>query len=92
MTFSVTRERDMIIVQVVSGGVVVKASEYRGHMLSFWHDLGKHVVDNVEDRAKSGYQRYCVDCGGVSVNGDVLPYWDDLPEQIRHHWVAAFTE
>lgn len=92
MTFSVTRERDMVIVQIVSGGVVVKAAEHRGHMLHFWHDLGKHVIDGVEDRAKAGYGRYIEDCGRVAVNGDALPDWDGLPDKIKGHWIAAFTE
>ena len=91
MTFSVTSERDMIIVQVVSGGVVVKASEYRGHMLGFWHELGKHVVEDVEDRAKAGYERYMRDCEADGEGGFTWG-WDSLDEAGRKHWIAAFTE
>lgn len=94
MTLHATRDRsdDTVTVHAVHGGVSVQVKEYRGHALNFWHELGRLVIDDNADRARAGYGRYLASCSGISVNGDQLPPWDELPEKIQEHWTAAFTE
>ena len=96
MTMSATRDRDRGIVtfRITSGPVTCQVEEYDGHALSFWHDLGKLVAyEDNEARAKAGYGRYFKDAQGKSAFSDALLIpWDDLPEKVRGHWIAAFTD
>ena len=94
MTLHATRDRadDTVTVHAVYGGIAVQVKESRGHALSFWHTLGRLVIDDNADRARAGYGRYLDSCGGTSFNGDKLLPWDELPEKIQGHWIAAFTE
>jgi hypothetical protein len=63
-------------------------------LVALWHELGQLVaVEDNEDRAKAGYERYCEDSGGKSAfSDDPLIAWNDLPTDVQRHWVAAFTE
>lgn len=84
---------ELVTIRACYGPITFEIDEQRGHVLHFWHDLGKIVAaEDNKRRAKAGYTRYIEDCGRVSVNGDALPEWEGLPEKIRGHWIAAFTE
>jgi len=39
--------------------------------------------------AKLGYESYTADSGNKNFKGDECPAWDDLPQPIRDHWLAA---
>lgn len=96
MTLSAARKpgsADYVTVKAAYGPVTFEIDEPRGHLLHFWHELGKLVAaaDN-ERRAQEGYERYRQHCGGVSVHGEPLPAWAGQAPEIRQHWVAAFTE
>lgn len=39
--------------------------------------------------AKAAYERYCADAGNLNFRGEQCPAWNDLPQAIRDHWVAA---
>lgn len=94
MTLHATRDRDrdVVTLQVTYGPVIFKVEEFSSHALTFWHQLGALLVEDTEDRARKGYARYVQHCGGTAVNGDALPSWENLPEKIQGHWIAAFTE
>lgn len=94
MTLRATRDtaKGTITLHCTYGPVTFQVTEHRGHALVFWHQLGALVIEDTEDRAREGYARYVVDCGGVSVHGEPLPAWEAMDEKIRGHWIAAFTE
>lgn len=82
-----------ITFNVIYGPVRVTVVEPEGHVLSFWHDLGKLVAaEDNERRARAGYERYAEDAAYKAVNGESLPSWADMKPEVRKHWVAAFTE
>jgi hypothetical protein len=35
------------------------------------------------------YEAYFEDCGGLSINGELLPAWGDQRQAIREHWDVA---
>lgn len=91
MTLHVTRDApDRVTIHVHSGSVHVEAQEHRGHALVFWHELGKHVIEDVEDRARAGFARYCANMTVGS--GQEYGTWETLDEGVRRSWIAAFTE
>jgi hypothetical protein len=62
------------------------------HVRHFWSQLGR-LLHTPEDRARDGYERYREHAGGVSkFTGDPLPAFDDQDDEIKSHWIAAFTE
>jgi hypothetical protein len=82
-----------VTIHVTYGPVTVRVTEPEGHVLQFWHDLGKLVAaEDNEKRARAGYERYAEDAGYKAVNGDSMPSWADMKLDVRKHWVAAFTE
>jgi hypothetical protein len=44
------------------------------------------VIDQISGRA---YAAYCESVGGIAFNGDVLPLWPDVRENLREAWRAA---
>jgi hypothetical protein len=93
VTLHATRNKGTVTVHVTYGPIRFQVEEPEGHVLQFWHELGKIVAaEDNEKRAKAGYARYTRHCGGVSVHGEPLPAWDAQDEKTREHWVAAFTE
>lgn len=63
----------------------------REEALRFWHELGMIVVDNLEDRAKAAYGRYCdaaARATGLAQSGT----WERLTPAVREYWIAAVTE
>lgn len=77
---------EYVILRACYGPVSFEIEESRGHALNFWHELGKHVIENVEDRAKAGYERFHGAVGGAWES------WEDLVPAHREAWIAAFTE
>jgi hypothetical protein len=70
------------------GPITAAGEENSGHLLSFWHELGRLVaVQDNEKRAQAGWQRYAAH----HTDGPV-PTWEGLHEEERQHWIAAFTE
>ena len=80
------RDPNTVIVRTTYGPVTNEVREDIGHVRSFWVQLGR-VLHAPEDRARAGYERYREHAGG-----DPLPGFDDQDEEVRAHWVAAFTE
>ena len=86
------RDPNTVIVRTTYGPITNEVREDIGHVRSFWAQLGR-VLHTPEDRARDGYERYREHAGGVSkFTGDPLPAFDDQDEEVRAHWVAAFTE
>jgi len=86
------RDPKLIVVRTTYGPITNEVREDEGHVRSFWGQLGR-VLHTPEDRARAGYERYREHAGGVSkFTGDELPAFDDQDEEVRAHWVAAFTE
>ena len=42
--------------------------------------------------AQVGYEAYAKACGGVAVNGDKLPTWNELRPKIQDNWLASIDE
>lgn len=40
-------------------------------------------------KARLGYEAYGDHAGWLNFSGAKMPLWDELPEYIRGHWVAA---
>jgi hypothetical protein len=86
------RDPKLIVVRTTYGPITNEVREDAGHVEAFHRQLGR-VLKSPEDRARAGYERYREHAGGVSkFTGDALPAFDDQDEEIRGHWVAAFTE
>lgn len=94
MTLHATRnaQHGTVTVHTVYGPVSCQVTENEQHAALFAQGLLRLLPDFTEVRAEAGYAKYVAHCGGVSVHGDELPGWEHLPEKIREHWVAAFTE
>jgi hypothetical protein len=93
VTLHVTRDKGTVTVHVVYGPIRFQVEEPEGHVLQFWHELGKIVAaEDNEKRAKAGYARYVKDCGKPTADEPATPVWEQLPKSIRSHWTAAFTE
>lgn len=95
MTLRVSYHRndDTVTVTWAEPGVLFAVELPRAQALDFWHELGKVVaVEDNERRAQAGYERYWQHCGGVSVHGEPLPNWEQQADLVRGHWIAAFTE
>lgn len=95
MTLSASRDRvkGTVTVRMTCGSLTAQAEEQDGHVIQFWHELGKLVAaEDNEKRAEAGYERYVAHCGGVSVHGEPLPAWRGQDETVKGHWIAAFTE
>jgi hypothetical protein len=45
-----------------------------------------------EPLAKLAYQAYGKVTDGKNYQGQPMPAWEDLPEEIREAWAAAVTE
>ena len=92
MTLHATREGENVTVHITYGPVTASVTEQKGHARSFWGQLG-NLLHAPEDRARAGYERYRAHAGGVSkFTGDELPSFDEQDEDVRAHWIAAFTE
>jgi hypothetical protein len=92
MTLHATRDGENVTVHITSGPVLASVTEDEGHVRSFWGQLG-NLLHSAEDRARAGYERYRDHAGGVSkFTGDPLPGFDDQDDEIRAHWIAAFSE
>lgn len=50
------------------------------------------VEFNWPNIARFGYEAYGNDAGWKSYDGRSMPEWDDLPENVKRHWVAATRE
>jgi hypothetical protein len=96
MTLSASWEgtaKDQVTVRTTYGPVTNLVTEDRGHVASFWNELGRLLAQHPEHReamAKGGYQRYAQHAGYVSVRGEELPEWDDAKEDVREHWRAIY--
>jgi hypothetical protein len=96
--FAKASETDERAVEVhcTHGPIAISVTEDRGHVASFWSQLGRLLHSSPElreARARAGYERYARSAGGVSaVSGDTLPTWDEQAEEIREHWRNAFAE
>jgi len=78
---------DLVTIRACYGPVTFEIDEPRGHVLHFWHELGKIVAaEDNERRAKAGYERFHASVGGA------YDAWENLAPAHREHWVAAFTE
>jgi hypothetical protein len=78
---------ELAITNAAAFGAFEPGQEY---LLTF--ELG-NLLHTSQDRARDGYERYREHAGGVSkFSGDVLPSFDDQDEDVRAHWIAAFTE
>lgn len=87
MTLHVTRDKGTVTVHVTYGPVRFQVEETEGHVLSFWHELGKIVAaEDNEKRAKAGYKRF------FGALGEVAEPWAELDETAREAWITAFTE
>jgi hypothetical protein len=82
-------ETDLITFRYCYGPTTIEIDEQRGHALQFWHELGKLVTDNTEDRAKAGWQRYVE---AHPKDEMPMPAWEALSGEERGCWIAAFTE
>lgn len=91
MTISASREGDDIKISITYGPVTASVIEFESYAASFWGQLGR-LLHNPEQQARIGYERYRQHAGGVSkFTGAELPAFDDQDEEIRAHWIAAFT-
>ena len=43
-------------------------------------------------KGQRAYDAYCEYVGGIAVNGDILPCWEDLPEAVQKGWEYAADE
>jgi hypothetical protein len=96
MTLSARRNshsgRQYITFSAHYGPASFSIDEEEGHVLQFWHELGKLVaVEDNERRAKAGYERYCEHFAG-RVEFGAMSQWAELHEDTRGDWIAAFTE
>lgn len=83
------RKDGTVTFHVTYGPVTVRVVEPDGHVLQFWHELGKLVAtEDNERRARDGWQRYVAS----HADRDDMPPWERLHEEERTHWIAAFTE
>jgi hypothetical protein len=97
MTLHATREGKMVTVHTTYGPVTNAITEEAGHVAHFHAQLGSLLGDdklNVktpEQRAREGHARFAA---SVDATGEVSPQpaFDEQPEEIRNHWIAAFTE
>jgi len=46
-------------------------------------------MTSITGLAKIAYISYCKSCGGVSIRGDYLPTWEELPIKIKANWECA---
>lgn len=44
---------------------------------------------SVTELARAAYKAYCKSCGGVSIRGEYLPTWEELPAKIKSNWECA---
>lgn len=92
MTIRVIRDDETVVIQFDYKAAFVNATERVNAIQSRARELINARREPVEERAHRGYERYRDHCDGLSVNGDVLPTWEQQKESIRNHWIAAFTE
>jgi hypothetical protein len=100
MTLHATRDGKNVKVHITYGPVTAAVEEEAGHVAHFHAQLGNLLGDDKlnfkpvpEERARQGYERYRQHAGGVSkFTGDPLPAFDDQDDDIKGHWIAAFTE
>jgi hypothetical protein len=92
MTLHATRDGEKVTVHTTYGPITNQVTEDAGHVEHFHRQLG-NLLKSPEDRARDGYERYREHAGGVSkFTGDPLPAFDDQDDEIKSHWIAAFTE
>jgi hypothetical protein len=92
MTLHATRDGEKVTVHTTYGPITNQVTEDAGHVENFHRQLG-NLLKSPEDRARDGYERYREHAGGVSkFTGDPLPAFDDQDDEIKSHWIAAFTE
>jgi hypothetical protein len=96
MTLHATREGKMVTVHTTYGPVSASVTEEAGHVAHFHAQLGGLLGDDAlkpsaEQRAREGHARFAA---SVDAAGEVSPQpaFDEQPEEIRNHWIAAFTE
>lgn len=81
---------DRITVRTTYGPVTNEVTEDRGHVASFWSQLGRLLAndpEHVEREARGAYTRYSEHAGGVSkYSGGTLPAWEDVDEDVKEHW------
>lgn len=93
MTISASREGENIKLHYTYGPATVDISEHAGDMKHVHAQIGDLLGRDPETRAREGYERYRQHTGGVSkFTGDRLPAFDEQDDEIKGHWVAAFTE
>lgn len=53
----------------------------------------KHYLTNISPtrKAQTAYEKYITDAGGLNYLGQPCPSWDNLPETIQRHWLAAVS-
>jgi hypothetical protein len=47
------------------------------------------MFDELLHLAMVGYAAYRVKAGGLNYMGDPIPFWDDLPANIKANWLTA---
>lgn len=98
MTMTASRDGGNVKFGITYGPVSASVTEDPGHARSFHGQLGRLLdgiegVKDAEGRARDGYERYRRHAGGVSkFTGAALPAFDDQDDEVKGHWVAAFTE
>lgn len=79
-----------LTVRTTYGPVTNEVTEDRGHVASFWAQLGRLLAqhpEHVELMAAQSYTRYAEHAGGTSkFTGDKLPAWEDVDEDVKAHW------
>jgi hypothetical protein len=75
----------------------LQAAQYGGQIDEERHIIDMHglaiapigAVSQPDYYGRAGYDAYSKAKGGVAVNGDVLPPFDDCPADVRAAWNAA---
>ncbi len=47
---------------------------------------------NTQELARVAYEAYAADSDWKNYQGNPMPQWQDLPENIRQHWRAAIKK
>lgn len=100
MTFSAYRsdgsggprsDGEYITVSVTYGPVSVDVVEDRGHLRSFWGQLGRLIGEaDGKEPGQRAYERYREHVGGVGLaHGDPLPGWEENEQKYRDAWAHA---
>lgn len=94
MTLFANRQGSIVKVQCTYGPTLFSVEEDERSAAAFWSQLGRLLAEKPEHahaRAREGYQRYVEHSGGKSVHGEDLPDWDSQSDEVRQHWIAAFS-